>query len=52
MEAFDLERCGNAIMCLGQASGALESVIDYVQEREQFGKQIVEFQAVQMKLAK
>ena len=51
MEAFDLERCGNAIMCLGQASGALESVVDYVQEREQFGKQIVEFQAVQMKLA-
>ena len=51
MEAFDLERCGNAIMCLGQASGALESAIDYVQEREQFGKPIVEFQAVQMKLA-
>ena len=51
MEAFDLERCGNATMCLGQASGALESAIEYVQEREQFGKQIVEFQAVQMKLA-
>ena len=51
MEAFDLERCGNAIMCLGQASGALESAIEYVQEREQFGKQIIEFQAVQMKLA-
>lgn len=51
MEAFDLERCGNAIMCLGQASGALESVIEYAQEREQFGKQIVEFQAVQLKLA-
>ena len=51
MEAFDLERCGNAIMCLGQASGALENVVKYVQEREQFGKPIVEFQAVQMKLA-
>src|SRR5690606_18708775 len=24
MEAFDLERCGNATMSLGQASGALE----------------------------
>src|SRR3546814_14649537 len=24
MEAFDLERCGNATMALGQASGALE----------------------------
>ncbi len=51
MEAFDLERCGNATMALGQASGALEDVVDYVQEREQFGKPIVEFQAVQLKLA-
>ncbi len=51
MEAFDLERCGNATMALGQASGALEDVIEYVQEREQFGKPIVDFQAVQLKLA-
>jgi acyl-CoA dehydrogenase len=51
MEAFDLERCGNATMALGQASGALEDVMTYVQERVQFGKPIVEFQAVQMKLA-
>lgn len=51
METFDLERCGNATMALGQASGALEDVTDYVQERKQFGKPIVEFQAVQLKLA-
>jgi butyryl-CoA dehydrogenase len=51
MEAFDLERCGNATMALGQASGALEDVIGYVQERKQFGKPIVDFQAVQLKLA-
>ena len=51
MEAFDLERCGNATMSLGQASGALEQVLEYVQEREQFGKPIIDFQAVQMKLA-
>lgn len=51
MEAFDLERCGNATMALGQASGALEDVVAYVQERRQFGKPIVEFQAVQLKLA-
>lgn len=51
MEAFDLERCGNATMALGQASGALEDVRAYVQERKQFGKPIVEFQAVQLKLA-
>ena len=51
MEAFDLERCGNATMALAQASGALEDVVGYVQEREQFGKPIVEFQAVQLRLA-
>jgi butyryl-CoA dehydrogenase len=51
MEAFDLERCGNATMSLGQASGALEDVSQYVLERKQFGKPIAEFQAVQIKLA-
>ncbi len=51
MEAFDLERCGNATMALGQAAGALEDVLHYVQERKQFGKPIVDFQAVQLKLA-
>lgn len=51
MEAFDLERCGNATMALGQASGALEDVLEYVQQREQFGKPLVDFQAVQIKLA-
>jgi len=51
MEAFDLERCGNATMGLAQASGALEDVIEYVQEREQFGKHLIEFQGVQIKLA-
>ena len=51
MEAFDLERCGNATMALGQASGALEQVVDYVQERQQFGKPIADFQAVQLRLA-
>lgn len=51
MEAFDLERCGNATMALAQAAGALDDVLDYVQEREQFGKPIVDFQAIQLKLA-
>jgi len=51
MEAFDLERCGNATMALAQASGALEDVLRYVQERKQFGKPLVEFQAVQLRLA-
>jgi butyryl-CoA dehydrogenase len=51
MEAFDLERCGNATMSLGIAQGALDYVLGYVQERRQFGKPIVEFQAVQLRLA-
>jgi butyryl-CoA dehydrogenase len=51
MAAFDLERCGNATMALAQASAALADVSEYVQEREQFGKPIIDFQAVQMKLA-
>jgi len=51
MEAFDLERCGNATMALAQASAALDDVCEYVQERHQFGKPIVDFQAVQIKLA-
>jgi len=51
MEAFDLERCGNATMSLGIAQGALDYALSYVQERKQFGKPIVDFQAVQLRLA-
>jgi butyryl-CoA dehydrogenase len=51
MEAFDLERCGNATMCLGLAAGALDDAFAYVQERRQFGKPLIDFQAVQLKLA-
>ena len=51
MQAFDLERCGNATMALGQASGALEEALAWVQDRRQFGKPVIEFQAVQLKLA-
>jgi alkylation response protein AidB-like acyl-CoA dehydrogenase len=51
MEAFDLERCGNTTMSLAIAQSALDYVLDYVQERKQFGKPIVDFQAVQLHLA-
>ena len=51
MSAFSLERCGNATMGLGIAAAALEDATAYVQEREQFGKPIVDFQAVQIRLA-
>jgi butyryl-CoA dehydrogenase len=51
MSAFSLERCGNATMSLGIAAAALEEATAYAQERHQFGKPIVDFQAVQLKLA-
>jgi alkylation response protein AidB-like acyl-CoA dehydrogenase len=51
MGAFNLERLGNATMSVGLAAGALAQVLSYVQERKQFGKPIVEFQAVQLRLA-
>jgi butyryl-CoA dehydrogenase len=51
MSAFSLERCGNATMGLGIAAAALEEATAYAQERQQFGKPIVDFQAIQMKLA-
>ena len=51
MSAFGLERCGNATQSLGLAAAALEQATEYVQEREAFGKPIVDFQAVQMRLA-
>jgi len=51
MSAFGLERCGNATQSLGVAAAALEQALAYTQEREAFGKPIVDFQAVQLKLA-
>ena len=51
MEAFDLERCGNTTMSLACAQSAYDYVLKYVQERRQFGKPIIDFQAVQIQLA-
>ena len=51
MEAFDLERCGNATMSLAIAQATLDYVVGYVQERKQFGKPLIDFQAVQIRLA-
>ena len=51
MEAFDLERCGNSTMSLACAQSSYDFVLEYIQERKQFGKLIIDFQAVQMQLA-
>ncbi|RIA37160.1 butyryl-CoA dehydrogenase [Hephaestia caeni] len=50
MQLFNIERLGNATMALGVAAGALERVTAYVQERRQFGKPLVDFQAVQLRV--
>ena len=51
MLTFDIERCGNAAMCLGVAGGALEAAKKYAMEREAFGRPICEFQAIQFMVA-
>jgi len=51
MEAFDLERCGNTTMSLACAQSSYDYVLNYIQERKQFGKPIIDFQAVQIQLA-
>jgi butyryl-CoA dehydrogenase len=47
MTTFDLERCGNAAMCLGIAGGAVEEAKAYATERKAFGRPICEFQDIQ-----
>ncbi|SNR55702.1 acyl-CoA dehydrogenase family protein [Actinomadura mexicana] len=48
---FSIERLGNTTMSLALGQAALDKTIAYVQEREQFGRPIAEFQAVQVTLA-
>jgi alkylation response protein AidB-like acyl-CoA dehydrogenase len=51
MEAFNVERMHNAALSVGLAQGALEMAIDYARKREQFGRPILEFQAVYHSIA-
>jgi alkylation response protein AidB-like acyl-CoA dehydrogenase len=51
MESFGMERCGNSASSLGLAQKALDASMEYSQQRKQFGKEICEFQAVQLMLA-
>jgi alkylation response protein AidB-like acyl-CoA dehydrogenase len=51
MQFFDETRTAVAAQGVGIAKGAAEAALDYAQEREQFGKPIGEFQAIQHKLA-
>src|SRR5215210_6543897 len=51
MQVLDGGRISIAALAVGIAQGAYESAIRYAKEREQFGKPIAEFQAIQFKLA-
>ena len=51
MQFFDETRTAVAAQGVGIAKGAAEAALDYAKEREQFGKPIGEFQAIQHKLA-
>jgi len=51
MLSFDIERCGNAAMCLGIAGGAFEAAKAYAQLRTAFDRPIYEFQAIQFLIA-
>lgn len=49
--AFSIERLGNSTMSLSIGQACLDRTSRYVQERRQFGKEIIEFQTVQAALA-
>jgi alkylation response protein AidB-like acyl-CoA dehydrogenase len=51
MQVLDGGRISIAALALGIAQGAYESAVKYSKERQQFGKPISEFQAIQFKLA-
>src|SRR5258708_40274098 len=51
MEIGDGGRISIAALAVGIAQGAYESAVRYSRERQQFGKPISEFQAIQFKLA-
>jgi alkylation response protein AidB-like acyl-CoA dehydrogenase len=51
MRVLDGGRISIAALSLGMAQGAYEAALKYAKQREQFGRPISEFQAIQWKLA-
>jgi alkylation response protein AidB-like acyl-CoA dehydrogenase len=51
MQILDGGRISIASLSVGIAQGAYEAAVKYAKERQQFGKPIAEFQAIQFKLA-
>jgi len=52
IETLNEGRIGIGAQMVGLAQGALDHTLKYVQEREQFGRPVAEFQAVQFQLAR
>jgi alkylation response protein AidB-like acyl-CoA dehydrogenase len=51
MAALDAGRIGISAQALGLAEGALDDAVEYMRERQQFGKSLTEFQGLQFMLA-
>jgi alkylation response protein AidB-like acyl-CoA dehydrogenase len=51
MNAYNSQRVGAGTVAMGIAAGALEHGVEWVKEREQFGRPIGEFQGLQWMLA-
>jgi alkylation response protein AidB-like acyl-CoA dehydrogenase len=51
LEFFDESRILVAAQALGTAQGAFDRALDYIKQREQFGKKIAKFQSNQHKIA-
>ncbi len=51
LETLDGGRISIAACCVGLGQAALDATLDYVKERETFGKKLCEHQAVQFKIA-
>src|SRR6266516_8154870 len=51
MSAYNSQRVGAGTVAMGIAAGALDHALDWVKEREQFGRPIGEFQGLQWMLA-
>lgn len=51
MQAYNAQRVGAGTVALGIAQGAFEEAVDYVKQREQFGRPIAEFQGLQWMIA-
>jgi alkylation response protein AidB-like acyl-CoA dehydrogenase len=51
LKVLDHGRISIAALAVGMAQGAFEAALAYAKQREQFGKPIAQFQAIQFKLA-